>query len=659
MTENQEALRILQGKKGRYQIIKRIGKGGFGYTFLAEDLTAVVEKRYCVVKQLRMDVYHHPKTVTGIKKAFEREARVLEDLGNKSGNIPSLYDYFSVTVTDLLLHIPQEFNFLVQQYIEGEDLGEELKQQGLFSETKVLDLLKNILPVLKFIHNNNVIHRDIKPSNIIRSTEEENKFYLIDFGAVKQVIKGDIDTKETSIVFGDKNYAPPEQRFSKQVNASSDLYALAATCVQLLTGELPDNSRDVNKLWNWQKYPHISEHLGKILRRMLQKDRHYRYQSATEVIEALNKIKPLNKPDESPTDTEIDPSDDTKRVIKPRTREVIEPADKRSKGKKINSKDDTKVINPNPFLNFIKKLGSNPSSRMQSTPVTFQKLDALLKAGEWLEADLETWNLMLKLTKRQQEGWLRIEDVKNFPRQKLRKMDQLWVKYSNGKFGFSVQKQIWLELGGKLDGEPDWDTYKKLGYCVSIQEQICQDLGGIKLDGEPDFDSYEKLSDYAKLSDRVGWRQNGEWLGYDSYIFSTNAPSGHLPALWQKQLGSVGLLGWLVFCVCGLVTMALSLGFFWVWPRLFGFVVVICIQLALWGRAVVFGGLWGESVWIFVGSVVGSGLWVCVGIVGWVLWLLVGLPVLWGVGRWVVLRSGRGSWGDNGWDGVSFLFSRL
>lgn len=97
-------------------------------------MTAVVEKRYCVVKQLRMDVYHHPKTVAGIKKAFEREARVLEDLGNKSGNIPSLYDYFSVTVTDLLLHIPQEFNFLVQQYIEGEDLGEELKQQGLFQK---------------------------------------------------------------------------------------------------------------------------------------------------------------------------------------------------------------------------------------------------------------------------------------------------------------------------------------------------------------------------------------------------------------------------------------------------------------------------------------------------------------------------------------------
>jgi hypothetical protein len=136
--------------------------------------------------------------------------------------------------------------------------------------------------------------------------------------------------------------------------------------------------------------------------------------------------------------------------------------------------------------------GNNPSPTNEPTPVSFQRLEALLKEGKWRDADEETWKLMLKLTKREQEGWLRLEDVKNFPRQELRKMDQLWVKYSNGKFGFSVQKQIWLELGGKLDGEPDYDTF-------------------------------------VKLSDRVGWRKNGDWLSYDSYAFSTNALPGHLP----------------------------------------------------------------------------------------------------------------------------------
>jgi serine protease Do len=137
---------------------------------------------------------------------------------------------------------------------------------------------------------------------------------------------------------------------------------------------------------------------------------------------------------------------------------------------------------------------NNPSPTNEPTPAIFQNLEALLKAGKWRDADEETWNLMLKLTKREQEGWLRVEDVKNFPRQELRKMDQLWVKYSNGKFGFSVQKQIWLELGGKLDGGRDWDTY-------------------------------------VKLSQRVGWRKNDEWLLYKDYTFSTNALPGHLPAL--------------------------------------------------------------------------------------------------------------------------------
>jgi hypothetical protein len=162
-----------------------------------------------------------------------------------------------------------------------------------------------------------------------------------------------------------------------------------------------------------------------------------------------------------------------------------------------NTQANTPPNNPSPRteskpVTLANTPPNNPSPKNEPTPAIFQKLEALLKAGKWRDADLETWELMKKLTKREQEGWLRIEDVKNFPRQELRKMDQLWVKYSNGKFGFSVQKQIWLELGGKLDGEYDWDTFTKLG-------------------------------------SRVGWRKNNEWLSYDSYTFSTNALPGHLP----------------------------------------------------------------------------------------------------------------------------------
>ncbi|BAZ87774.1 serine/threonine-protein kinase [Dolichospermum compactum] len=316
MREIPGQLPILAGNRGRYQLLRPLGGGSFGDTFLAIDLNTLIQ-RHCVVKRLRIDGHHSPENVAGIKKAFEKEAKVLEDLGDKSSNIPCLYDYFSLTVNDPQLNTPQEFNYLVQQYIEGEDLSKELEKQGLFSEAKVLALLNNILPGLEFIHKNNVIHRDIKPSNIVRSNTEDNKFYLIDFGAVKQVIKGDISTTEKSIVFGTISYAPPEQIKKEKVDYSSDLYALAASCVQLLTGEFPDDSLDVNNLWNWQRYPYISEHLGKILRRMLQVDPYYRFQSAREVMEALNKRDDDPKNLKPPTRDENNGGGEKTEVINP------------------------------------------------------------------------------------------------------------------------------------------------------------------------------------------------------------------------------------------------------------------------------------------------------------------------------------------------------
>jgi hypothetical protein len=182
-----------------------------------------------------------------------------------------------------------------------------------------------------------------------------------------------------------------------------------------------------------------------------------------------------------------------------------------------NTQANTPPNNPSPRteskpVTLANTPPNNPSPKNEPTPAIFQKLESLLKAGKWRDADLETWELMKKLTKREREGWLRFEDVKNFPRQELRKMDQLWVKYSNGKFGFSVQKQIWLDVGGKLDGEPDWDTFTKLG-------------------------------------SRVGWRKNNEWLSYDSYTFSTNALPGHLPGFWSDFGGFWGGIRgrWLLF----------------------------------------------------------------------------------------------------------------
>lgn len=150
---------------------------------------------------------------------------------------------------------------------------------------------------------------------------------------------------------------------------------------------------------------------------------------------------------------------------------------------------------------------AEPSIISSSTPVMFQKLETLLQAGKWKDADLETWELMKKVTKREKEGELTKEDYQNFPKKELQIMDQLWLKYSNGKFGFSVQKQIWLELGGKYNGQ------------------------------------HYDMNTFLKLVERVGWTRNRIDLSYNDFTFSTNAPRGHLPTgELASGRGQTGLL---------------------------------------------------------------------------------------------------------------------
>ncbi len=140
----------------------------------------------------------------------------------------------------------------------------------------------------------------------------------------------------------------------------------------------------------------------------------------------------------------------------------------------------------------------------------FAKLEEYLKNGQWREADEETTRLMLQLGDKDEKGYLDVEDCKNFPREELRTIDQLWLKYSDNKFGFSVQKQIYLEVGGKLDNY-DYDSY--------------------------DYDSYKRMGDC------VGWRKNNQWLSDSQLIFTfdkNTAPKGFLPFFFDIGGGSVG-----------------------------------------------------------------------------------------------------------------------
>ncbi|MDD1416211.1 bifunctional serine/threonine-protein kinase/formylglycine-generating enzyme family protein [Dolichospermum sp. ST_con] len=259
----------------RYRGIQVIGEGGFGRTFLAVD-----EQRLdtpCVIKQF-LPQQSGSAALEKATELFKQEAFRLRDLG-KHSHIP-----------DLLAFFPQEGRlYLIQEFIEGKNLLDELQQKGKFSESEVKQILVELLPILQFVHDNKVIHRDIKPENIIRSSQT-GALFLIDFGVSKEV--GGSVLSRVGTITGTLGYAPPEQMRGK-VFPNSDLYSLAVTCIRLLTGYFQKDDGDdlifdsMRMQWIWKQYVSVSQELEIVLDKMLQDLPINRFQSATEVLSAL------------------------------------------------------------------------------------------------------------------------------------------------------------------------------------------------------------------------------------------------------------------------------------------------------------------------------------------------------------------------------------
>jgi len=436
--------------RNRYRIIKPIGGGGFGRTYQAVDEDCM--NAPCVVKQFlpSSSILARPEVLQKATELFNKEAVRLFELGEHP-QIPRL-----------LAHFEQNKSlYLVQEWIDGQDLLQELEFQGAFSERKIRQLLLNLLPVLKFIHERGVIHRDIKPANIMRRrTLPQSPAFpggtkagliLIDFGVSTEVTATALGKVGTTV--GTPGYASLEQMRGQSYPAS-DLYSLAVTCVCLLTNSLPRDSGS-NDLydtrsggWRWRDYlprgTTISPILGQVLDKLLQEYVKDRYQSAEEVMQALK-------------------------------------------------------LTPSHFA---------PKFEVEAK---FSKLRDLLAANNWKAADAETVNLMLKTVDREKERWIDIESIQMFPCADLQTIDRLWVEFSKGHFGFSVQKHIWEEIGGTLT--PDRKTY----------EEFC---------------------------DRIGWHTKGDWLYYSNLTFDLTAPQGHLPsgragdiALGVRLIGKFGGFG--------------------------------------------------------------------------------------------------------------------
>ncbi len=259
--------------KDRYRPIKSLGSGGFGKTYLAQDIDKLNEK--CVIKQFAPQI----QGTAGRKKATElflQEALQLQQLG-KHSQIPALLAYFE----------KNNRLYLVQEFIDGENLLQELEKQGIFSESKIRALLQDLLPILKVVHEYGVIHRDIKPENIMRR-RSDGKLILIDFGASKQ-LQG---TVTTGTLIGTFGYAPLEQMRDGKVYPASDLYSLGATCFHLLTGVHPgelyqEYGYEWVKTWRVHLQKPVNRDLDTVLDKLLQKYYQDRYQSAEDVLKDL------------------------------------------------------------------------------------------------------------------------------------------------------------------------------------------------------------------------------------------------------------------------------------------------------------------------------------------------------------------------------------
>ncbi|NJR49862.1 MAG: protein kinase [Leptolyngbyaceae cyanobacterium CSU_1_3] len=262
--------------RGRYRIVQPLGQGGFGKTFLSVDEDRLNTR--CVIKQFSPQL----KGTKALEKAiqlFEQEAVRLHELGEHP-HIPTLLAYFE---QDKRL-------YLVQQFIEGPTLAQELNHQGPFSEQKIREVLVRLLPILKFVHDRHVIHRDITPANIIRR-KLDNRLVLIDFGVAKLLTEDTSAQPGTKI--GTEGYAPVEQLRNGRAYPASDLYSLGATCLYLLTQVKPEDLYDpLSGRWLWreqlaQREAGVSDLVGKILDKLLKDSVNDRYQSADEAMHDL------------------------------------------------------------------------------------------------------------------------------------------------------------------------------------------------------------------------------------------------------------------------------------------------------------------------------------------------------------------------------------
>ncbi|MEG4996178.1 serine/threonine-protein kinase [Microcoleus sp. B4-D4] len=467
---------------GKYIIEAILGGGGFGVTYRAQNRK---EGKVVAIKTLNANVQGKPN-FREYQTKFVNEALSLAKCSHP--HVVQVYEVFPEMAGNI------ELWCMVMELIDGIDLASHLEDNGILSETKALPIIQQVGSALSFVHQQGFTHLDVKPQNVMLRTPPSpplvrggvrgsqllgkegeisssplnkggeisssplnkggeisssplnkggeisssplNKggqggAVLIDFGLARQVTApGKLRTNSNS---GTECYAPIELLEKRaELGAYTDVYSLAATLYVMLTGELPFPSQ-------------------------------FRKQNI-----------PLTPPKQFNSE------------ISDRVNAAI------MKGMELEPQNRPQSVQEWLDLLIPKPVAAETTRVISAVGMDYINLRNLLAAKNWKEADEETQRVMLKVAGREKKGWLDEESIDKFPCEDLRTIDQLWVKYSNGRFGFSVQKRIYQSLGGTRE--------------------------------------YDREV-WFKFCDRVGWRKNNELLSGKDFTFSEKAPEAHLPVV--------------------------------------------------------------------------------------------------------------------------------
>jgi serine/threonine protein kinase len=471
-----------QLKNGKYIIDGLLGMGGFGVTYRAKEKPS---GKVVAIKTLNYRVQR--------KANF---AELQEKFLNEAMRLAMCQHYNIVKV------YPQVFQHdglwcMVMEYVEGENLASYIKYHGVLSESKALRIIKQVGEALTVVHNQGFLHRDVKPSNIILRGDNLDAV-LIDFGIAREFTTGQVLTHTNDKT---QHFAPIEQSERRaERGAYTDVYALAATLYVMLTDKLPVPSE-----WRKPNDPLVAP-------------KEYNSQISDRVNDAIIKGMAL------------EPS------LRPQSVSswlgLLMPSKPAATDVKLISAVGVDSTRPHSVFSWLRLLiPSKPAATdvelISAVGVDYTRLRDLLAAQKWKDADEETAKVMLKGDKR--EIWLKVpldkDIIENFPCPDLRTIDQLWVKYSGGRFGFSVQKRIWIKCGGQPGKYDDYEIWWKFG-------------------------------------SKVGWGVKEDWIDYDQTQFTLNAPPGHLPRVdcwaWditiEMDRETIGIYEWNIERVIGFLS---------------------------------------------------------------------------------------------------------